>query len=452
MTHGYLVLAVCVWLVIRARHRIAAEHVRPMPVVCAALLSCAVMWLMFWRASLQDPHLLMLPVLVWLAMLAAFGWRVARHLAFPVAYFVFALPVWWYLNGPLQNLTTRAVGVLAWLTGLPTYIEGNFVTIPAGVFEIAGGCSGSHFLVVGLATAALQGEVARDSLRRRLMLLAIVSGLALLSNWLRVFTIIVAGHLTDMQHALITEGHYWFGWALFAVVIGGFTWLTSRPPAEEAPEREAVATPDRVDVKAYIAAALSLAAVPVIGHAAWSEPDAGALQPMIEMPEGRGGWSGPLPPGPTSWKPIFPGAHGERLALYRSAEGDVVEAYAAVYLVQRQGAELIGEGSSVLGALEQESAHVVEVGGRRYREAVAVGKDGRSLVWWSYDIGGRTFTSPLLAQLWYGVRSLARPVRSSVSALRIQCGVSCEQARAALERFAGRIGADRSAEGSSGEG
>mgnify|MGYP001032262304 FL=1 len=94
----------------------------------------------------------------------------------------------------------------------------------------------------------------------------------------------------------------------------------------------------------------------------------------------------------------------------------------------------------------------MEVGGRRYGEAVAVGKDGRSLVWWSYDIGGRTFTSPLLAQLWYGVRSLARPVRSSVSALRIQCGVSCEQARVALERFAGSIGAHRSAEGSSGEG
>jgi len=31
----------------------------------------------------------------------------------------------------------------------------------------------------------------------------------------------------------------------------------------------------------------------------------------------------------------------------------------------------------------------------------------RSLVWSVYDIGGREFVTPLLSQLWYGVRSLA---------------------------------------------
>ena len=37
-----------------------------------------------------------------------------------------------------------------------------------------------------------------------------------LTNWCAFFIIVVAGHLTDMQHHLVTDEHYSFGWYMFA--------------------------------------------------------------------------------------------------------------------------------------------------------------------------------------------------------------------------------------------
>ena len=50
--------------------------------------------------------------------------------------------------------------------------------VPAGSLEIAGGCSGLHFFIVGVAIAALYGELNRDSLRTRVQLVALAALLA----------------------------------------------------------------------------------------------------------------------------------------------------------------------------------------------------------------------------------------------------------------------------------
>ena len=46
-----------------------------------------------------------------------------------------------------------AVRVLLRTVGIPAYFDGLQFQIPAGSFEIAGGCSGLHFLIVALAIA-----------------------------------------------------------------------------------------------------------------------------------------------------------------------------------------------------------------------------------------------------------------------------------------------------------
>ncbi len=51
---------------------------------------------------------------------------------------------------------------------------------------------------------------------------------AILANWVRVFSIVLAGHLTNMKHPLITKGHYWFGWGVFAVAMVLFFVVESR--------------------------------------------------------------------------------------------------------------------------------------------------------------------------------------------------------------------------------
>jgi exosortase/archaeosortase family protein len=90
------------------------------------------------------------------------------------------------------------------LTGVPSYFSGELVQIPAGVFEIQGGCSGLHYFIVGLAVAVLLGELRRDPWRTRLRWVLVGGALALASNWVRVYTIILAGHLTHMQSYLVS--------------------------------------------------------------------------------------------------------------------------------------------------------------------------------------------------------------------------------------------------------
>ena len=111
-THGWLILAVCVWLVMRSGRAIAAAPARPWPLAQLALVLAVFAWLVCYRASIQDLHVTLFPGLFWLAVAAAFGWPVARLLIFPVAFFCFALPSWSQLGNLLQELTVLAMRLL----------------------------------------------------------------------------------------------------------------------------------------------------------------------------------------------------------------------------------------------------------------------------------------------------------------------------------------------------
>ena len=48
------------------------------------------------------------------------------------------------------------------VTGPSAVISGDVIHIPNGSFRIEEGCSGLHFMIAGLAVAALHGELRRD--------------------------------------------------------------------------------------------------------------------------------------------------------------------------------------------------------------------------------------------------------------------------------------------------
>lgn len=234
-THGFLVAALSLALTFRERHTIAALPLAPSIAGFCAFLLCAGAWLFFWRLPLHDAYVSLMPVLCWLAVYAAFGWPIARALAFPVGYLLFAVSAWDILRVPLQFLTLLMMRPLLPLTGIDYQIDGALVHVPGGVFEVARACSGLHFMIVGLALAALLGELNRDSLRMRVRLLALMGGLALLANWLRVAIVIAVGGNTEMQHPLVAH-HYYFGWEVFAVALALFLviarWMPG-PPARD---------------------------------------------------------------------------------------------------------------------------------------------------------------------------------------------------------------------------
>ena len=82
-------------------------------------------------------------------------YRTSWQVLFPMLYLIFLLPGWGLLTALLQKTSVDSVTFLMSFTGIPTFVENNFVTIPAGVFEIANGCSGLRYLIVSLAISSL---------------------------------------------------------------------------------------------------------------------------------------------------------------------------------------------------------------------------------------------------------------------------------------------------------
>jgi len=155
---------------------------------------------------------LALPLVLVFALASVF--RVNASLWVPVSLLWFITPVWGVINGYLQWLSVAAVNWIMGFTRVPTYVEGNFVHIPSGVFEIAGGCSGLRYVIVAvfLTIAFCFLNLQR---KRSMALFAILALLgALVTNWIRIALLIYIGNYTEMQSELIAD-HNMFGWYIF---------------------------------------------------------------------------------------------------------------------------------------------------------------------------------------------------------------------------------------------
>lgn len=136
-------------------------------------------------------------------------------LFFPALYFIFLIPLWGILTIPLQDLSVIAVNTLMGFTSIPVFVENQFVHIPSGVFEIAGGCSGLRYLLTSLAISSLFIFLHLRNIKNIVAFAALAILGALITNWLRIAILIIIGHQTEMTSDLMTD-HNMFGWYLYA--------------------------------------------------------------------------------------------------------------------------------------------------------------------------------------------------------------------------------------------
>ncbi len=279
-------------------------------------------------------------------------------------------------------------------------ISGDLIRIPNGSFLIEEGCSGLHFMIVGLAVAALHGELRRDPWRIRAAQLALMASLALLANWVRVYTIIEAGYLTDMRSYLVSVSHYWFGWGVFAVALVLFFGLTTLfgraappEPAHGCRRCSGSHLPHRLRMlpsQDLAATVLVLVALPAVSWGVRTLQPAPALS-AAPAPGARAPWSSAPSDALSSWWPVFPGADQEQRFAYTNTSGNVVDVFRVAYRTQRQGAKLIGMGTSVTGKrLRLRSEDVIDTARGAFREATVADPSGaRSLIWYRYETAGR---------------------------------------------------------------
>ena len=451
-SHGWLIAGVCAWLCLggtgdnppaRTRSRLAW-----LPL--AGLLPFFVL-VQFARLDLAQQA--MLPVLGLAFVYGVYGTPGVRRALFPAGYFLLAIPLWDALIPALQWLTVHANALALAALGIPASIQGDFVTVPAGVFEIADGCAGSHFFVVALAVSSLEAYLARGGKARTLTSLGLALTLSLVANWLRVLIIILRGNATHMQTSLIRD-HYWFGWFLFAGALGVYFLLLrafdQRHPLKPLPAPEPAPSPGPgPSWPVLLPGVLLLALVGVNGlvrHLAWQATDVRlAADPVLTAP-----FRGPVLQD-LDWRPSFAGAAAESLATYRSEAGPV-SYYRAVYGEQHSGAKLVGYGNRVLPRDWVVQSDTLEPGSKTSdytpfpgpaRVLVARAPDGgRWLLWTWYVVDGQRIARPRDARLRQGLQGFGRltPVPSQVGILATPCGANCTDAALRLHHISEQLG------------
>ncbi|SNC74371.1 exosortase [Marinobacter sp. es.048] len=217
-SHGLLLLLVSAFLIVRTLKRespVAGFYPMWLLPFAIALIAYGLGDILRVQA-LQE--LTVVPLLLGtLAILL--GWHQVKAFIIPVGILFFTVPVWDYLSWTLQVITVEINRLLLGFFDIDFEVEGVFVyLIGVGAFEVAHGCSGLRYLLVGQSLAALYGELNFRRLRSRVVFFLTAVGFALLANWIRVFVIIYMGYVTNMETSLIRD-HDNFGWWVFAATL-----------------------------------------------------------------------------------------------------------------------------------------------------------------------------------------------------------------------------------------
>jgi len=445
-THGWLVAVVCVgWLWSRMK-RLPVESRAPV-IAWAFFVGASLVWPVAFRAQSVTGEQAAAVSVVFGALWAALGTRAMRHLALPIGFFIFALPVWSLLVPLLQSLAVNVVEVGLRLLGVPAVIEGVIIQLQAGSFSVDKGCSGVHYLIIATATAVAAASWGEIRGRRAVLLVLLAAGLALVTNWLRIWIVVVAGYLTHMQHYFIVHEHKSLGYVLSVVLLATVVLFARRlagsePAASTEAPREVLEAIDTRRSPPYAVAALVLTVL-AIGLIAWvSPPQAGpTMAREILLPKGSGRWSGPEST-QSAWHPTFVGVTSEVRGRYVSG-GDVTDVYVGEYASQERGRELI----SYDNRLANEDWYAIsdarlDEHGSASNAGVSVFRtngEGHWAVAYVYEVGPLRTTYRPLAQVAYGLLSWWQVTPGRVIAVGYRCHDSCSEASAVLRDFSAAV-------------
>lgn len=189
-SHGYLVVPVA--LVILWRRWVEAERPRLTPWIWGwpALAATLIARAYFYDQGDEWRETATILVAIACLTLTFGGWPLTRRVWPAIAFLVFMLPLPTRLNGllsqPLQRVATSGSCSSLRSTGLWVVAEGNVILVGSEQLEVATACNGLSMLMCLAATVAAMTILVPMSTWRRLVLLASIVPIALISNILRI--------------------------------------------------------------------------------------------------------------------------------------------------------------------------------------------------------------------------------------------------------------------------
>lgn len=198
--HGPIILATAGWLFARSRHEMAAAA-RPghRGLVAAGLIASLTAYVLARMTGMLGVECLSLYGALVTILYYHVGWAALRPMWFPLIYVLFMFPLPETIILPFSRmlklmLSTAAVELLSWL-GFQIGQGGVIIYVDQYELLVATACSGLHSLI-GLSSIGVfycymhyQGHW-----RQSLPLLLSIPLIAIISNFIRVLTLILATH------------------------------------------------------------------------------------------------------------------------------------------------------------------------------------------------------------------------------------------------------------------
>ncbi|MCW2240892.1 exosortase A [Azospirillum canadense] len=402
--HGFVILPISLALVWRRRGALAALRPERESWALVPLALGSAGWLL---GSVSEAKLAMQLCFVGMliaATVAALGFRVARHLAFPLLFLFAMVPFGDFLVPSLQDFTARFAVALLRLLQIPVFLDGVMIDLPNGRFHVAEACAGLRFMIANVVMAALFAHLSFRRWWKSAVFMALSVAVPLVANGLRAFGIILIGQLTD-DRAAIEADHIVYGWGFFVVIMLLLLAVGNR--FADAPAAMEVRAPTVTEPGARIRSRWSVALAPTLAIAAGPvyasviEHEPAIVTPFALLaPPAPAGWHESAA-GPSNWRPSFFDADARRLTVFQRG-GQRVEMFVAYYTHERPDAKLLRYENRFdndpwtrigLGRHTPPGADAAAV----YERLAGRGQQRAVLAW--YWVDGRLVGNPTIAKL-----------------------------------------------------
>lgn len=408
--HTLLIFPIIAYLIFEKRTELLAVTPSAEPILLPLLILQATALSAFQiidiRMLSETILVSMYPVIIWLVL----GRSSIKILLMPLLLLMTVVPVWELFSPLLTEVTADVAQFSLNALNVPVFRDDNYLTIPEGIFEIADGCGGFRYFIVGLSLGLIHSYLNFHGFKQRAVVIAIAIALAVIANWLRVMIVIWIGHKTNMEHYFV-HAHVKLGWYVFGVAFLAYFYLTSRyaltskSKANERISRPKQCKSTHTSYAVVSAAALAtICLVPYLMSPANLSVDSSNARIEDRWKSTKiDGWSEPkLYTG--DWSPIFSGAKEESILTYRKGTFEV-NVYVAYYLEQEHGMELINFDNSIVNLSWRShdeppmSFTLTQDRELTVREIRAESPMGERTIWTWYYISGTETTNRNIAKL-----------------------------------------------------
>lgn len=407
--HGPMIPALAAYLAWRRREWLADLELRFEWSGLVLLILALLVWLLGRLSATMVVQQFGLVFTLQAFVFCVLGRHVVYAFLFPLFYLVFAVPFGAELVPPLQDVTAFFVVSLLRLVGIPVYIDGVFISTPAGNYLVAEACAGLRYLISTVALCLVFANLTFYGWKRRWAFVALSLIVPIFANGIRAFLIVLIAYLSNNEIATGID-HIVYGWVFFSFVtfmLFGIGYAMRERWDE--PER---VRPAHVPPTGTAPALAALAALMMILglslYADQATARAARLDPAVSAPGIPGFAQVEMPI--DAWLPRFAGADRQIDQLYAKAGRDI-GLHIGLYDHERQGAKAVTiEHDFIPGdrwKLGQRKAVTIDVNGRPLTlVSQRLSAPGRyRLIWYWYWVGGEFAGTPYAAK-WLQTKAL----------------------------------------------